>query len=101
VDTLGHLLALHVTPATDEDRAAVAHLADAVQEITARTVEVAFVDQGYRGERPAAAAAGHGIRLEVVKRHGAKRGFILLPRRWITLACTILPELRNGALQPG
>src|SRR6476469_1141220 len=47
VDTLGHLLALHVTPANEGDRAEVAHLAEAVQEITAQTVELAFVDQGY------------------------------------------------------
>ena len=31
VDTLGHLLALHVTPASDQDRAQVAELAAAVQ----------------------------------------------------------------------
>src|SRR5665213_2152230 len=42
VDTLGHLLALHVT-AADE----------------------------------------HGVRLEVVKHTEAKRGFVLLPRRWV------------------
>ena len=83
VDTLGHLLALHVTPATDGDRAEVAHLAEAVQDITARTVEVAFVDQGYTGEATAEAAAEHGIRLEVVKHSEAKRGFVLLPRRWV------------------
>jgi transposase len=83
VDTLGHLLALHVTPATEQDRTEVVHLAEAVQEITAQTVEVAFVDQGYTGEAPAAAAAAHGIRLEVVKHPEAKRGFVLLPRRWV------------------
>jgi transposase len=83
VDTLGHLMALHVTPATDGDRAEVAHLAEAVQDITARTVEVAFVDQGYTGEATAEAAAEHGIRLEVVKHSEAKRGFVLLPRRWV------------------
>jgi hypothetical protein len=42
-----------------------------------------FVDQGYTGEAPAAAAAAHGIRLEVVKLPEAKRGFVLLPRRWV------------------
>jgi transposase len=41
------------------------------------------VDQGYTGEAPAAAAAAHGIRLEVVKHPEAKRGFVLLPRRWV------------------
>jgi transposase len=83
VDTLGHLLALHVTPAADGDRAQVGHLAEAVQGITGQTVEVAFVDQGYTGEAAEDAAAEHGIRLEVVKHHEAKRGFVLLPRRWV------------------
>jgi len=83
VDTLGHLLALHVTPANDQDRAQVATLAAAVQDATGETVEVAYVDQGYTGEQPAAAAAAHGIRLEVVKLSEAKHGFVLLPRRWV------------------
>ena len=51
--------------------------------MTGETVEVAFVDQGYTGEQPAADAAAHGIRLEVVKLAEAKRGFVLLPRRWV------------------
>ena len=72
VDTLGHLLALHVTPADAGDRAEVAHLAEAVQDITAQTVAVAFVDQGYTGEASAEAAAEHGIRLDVVKLPEAK-----------------------------
>ncbi len=83
VDTLGDLLALLVTPANAQDRAQVAALAAAVQEVTGQTVEVAFVDQGYTGEQPAADAAAHGIRLEVVKLEEAKRGFVLLPRRWV------------------
>jgi hypothetical protein len=81
VDTLGHLLALHVTPASDDDRAAVAELAQAVQEATGESVTLAYVDQGYTGERPAEAASAHGIALEVVKLPEAKRGFVLLPRR--------------------
>jgi transposase len=83
VDTLGELLALRVTPANAQDREQVAALAAAVQEATGSTVEVGFVDQGYTGERPAADAAAHGIRLEVVKLEEAKRGFVLLPRRWV------------------
>jgi len=83
VDTLGHLLALHVTSADQQDRAQVAELAKRVQEETAETVEVAFVDQGYTGENAADAAAEHGIKLEVVKLSTAKRGFVLLPRRWV------------------
>jgi transposase len=83
VDTLGHLLALHVTPASEQDREQVEKLAEAVQEVTAESVELAYVDQGYSGERPAADAQGRGIRLEVVKHQEARRGFVLLPRRWV------------------
>jgi transposase len=83
VDTLGHLLALHVTPANAQERAQVGILAAAVQAATGDHVEVAFVDEGYTGEEPAAAAAAHGIRLEVVKLPEAKHGFVLLPRRWV------------------
>lgn len=83
VDTLGELLTLHVTPADEQDRAQVAEVAEAVQEETGDTVEVAFVDQGYTGDTPKQAAAEHGIALEVVRLPGAKRGFVLLPRRWV------------------
>ena len=83
VDTLGRLLALHVTPANADDRAQVERLAKTVQAATSDSVEVAFVDQGYTGEKPAAAARKHGIALEAVKLPEAKRGFVLLPRRWV------------------
>ncbi len=83
VDTLGHLLALHVTPANEQDRAQVERLAAAVQEATGETVELAYVDQGYTGEQPAADAASHGMQLEVVKHPEGTRGFVLLPRRWV------------------
>ena len=83
VDTLGHLLALKVTPANEQDRAQVADLSQALQEATAQNIQVAFVDQGYTGDTPAEAAAQAGIRLEVVKHHEAKHGFVLLPRRWV------------------
>jgi transposase len=83
VDTLGHLLAAKVTAANKQDRAQVADLAAAVQLVTGQNVQVAFVDQGYTGEQPATDAAQHGLRLEVIKHHEAKRGFVLLPRRWV------------------
>jgi transposase len=83
VDTLGHLLALVVTPANEQDRAQVGQLARAVQAVVEEPVQLAFVDQGYTGEKPAAAAAQAGIQLEVVKHHEAKHGFVLLPRRWV------------------
>jgi transposase len=83
VDTLGQLLALLVTAADAQDRAQVGALARAVQQATGQSVEVAFVDQGYTGAEPAAAAREHGIELAVVKHPEAKRGFVLLPRRWV------------------
>ena len=83
VDTLGHLLALHVTAADEQDRAQVEKLAEAVQEITGENIELAYVDQGYTGENAAEAAEKHGVRLEVVKHTEVKRGFVLLPRRWV------------------
>lgn len=83
VDTLGHLLALCVTAADEQDRAQVAELAKRVQAETGETVEIAYADQGYTGENAADAAQEHGIKLEVVKLPEAKRGFVLLPRRWV------------------
>jgi transposase len=83
VDTLGHLLALHVTPANEQDRAQVATLAEAVQEATGESVELAYVDQGYTGDTPQQAAKAQGIDLIVVKLPEAKKGFVLLPRRWV------------------
>jgi transposase len=83
VDTLGYLLALHATPASKQERARVAELAQAVQEVTGESVEVAFVDQGYTGVEAVQAAEGHGIRLEVMRLPETRRGFMLLPRRWV------------------
>jgi transposase len=75
VDTLGHLLPLFVTPANERE------LAEAVQEASGEWVDLAYVDQGYTGERPVDEAQAHAITLEVVKYPESKRGFVLLPRR--------------------
>lgn len=83
VDTLVHLLALHMTSADELDRTQVGELAEQVKQITGETMELAYGDQGYTGEAAKEAAAEHGIRLEVVKHTEAKRGFVLLPRRWV------------------
>ena len=83
VDTMGHLLALCVTPANEQDRDQVKKLAGEIQKVTGKSVELAFVDQGYTGEQAEKDAAKQGIKLEVVKRPEGKKGFILLPRRWV------------------
>ncbi len=83
VDTLGHLLALHVTPANEQDRDQVAHLTRDIQETTGMNIEVAFADQGYTGENAQEQAQDHGVQLVVVKHTEPKKGFVLLPRRWV------------------
>ncbi len=83
VDTLGDLLALVITPAHEQDRAPVGQLATAVREATGEQVELASVDQGDTGDAAAQAGARQGIELVVVKLPGTKRGFVLLPRRWV------------------
>ena len=70
-------------PANEDDREEVKKLSEEIQQATAENVEIAYVDQGYTGERASELAAEHGIRLEVVKHKEAKRGFVLLPRRWV------------------
>jgi transposase len=106
VDTLGHLLALRVTAADEQDRAQVAELAERVQAETSETVEIAYVDQGYTGEIAADAAEEHGINLEVVKLPEAKRGFVLLPRRWLEGEIQYVSfcqrrGIRHGSAPPG
>lgn len=41
------------------------------------------MDQSYTGEDAEAAAAEHGMQLEVIRHAEAKKGFVLLPRRWV------------------
>jgi transposase len=83
VDTLGHLLALRVSAANEQERSHVGELAAEVQIVTGETVTVAYVDQGYTWATAADAAGTHGIHLESVKLPEAKRGFVLLPRCWV------------------
>jgi len=83
VDSLGHLIAAVVTVANEDERKQVAELAKRVQEVMGESVEVAWVDQGYTGEEAETAASKQGIELLVVKHEYAKRGFVLLLRRWV------------------
>ena len=68
VDTLRHLLALHVTPANEQDHAQLAQLAEQEQDVTDTSVEVASVGQGDTGARARQDAADQRMQLEVVKR---------------------------------
>ncbi len=82
-DTLGHLLALVVTAANEQECAQVEVLVEQVQAATEQSVELAYVDHGHTEKKAAEVAAAHGIALEIVKLAAAKRGFVLLPRRWV------------------
>ena len=83
MDTLGHLLTLHVTPADGQDRAQVKTIAKEVQKVTGDTVERLYADQGYTGAKPAAEAPPQGLPREVVRWPQAQRSFVLRPRRWV------------------
>jgi transposase len=83
VDMLGHLLRFLVTPANEQERAQVCAIAEQIQEASGESVTTAFVDQGYTGESTAQAAKEHGINFIVVKLQEAKKGFVLLPKRWV------------------
>jgi len=83
VDTLGHLLAIKVTAANEQERQQVGELTSDLQEATGQSVKLAYVDQGYTGQQAVDDAAAEGINLFVVKLQEAKCGFVLLPRRWV------------------
>ncbi|MBB5422580.1 transposase [Paraburkholderia sp. JPY158] len=44
---------------------------------------MAFANQGDTGEEPAQAAFDEGIGLQAIRLAKAKKGFALLPRRWV------------------
>jgi len=83
VDTLGHLLATRVTPANEQDRDQAAQLVAEAQKVTGRTIEICYADQGYVGPKTEDAVAKKGVELVIIKLPEAKRGFVLLPRRWV------------------
>lgn len=69
--------------ADEQERSQVKALCQAVQEATGQTVEVGWADEGYTGEQARDDAQAAGIELRVVKLPEAKKGFVLLPRRWV------------------
>ena len=83
VDTLGHLLAVTVTPANEQERSQVKAVCEQVQQATGSSVKLMWADQGYTGEQAKNDAQACGIELQVVKLSEAKKGFVLLPRRWV------------------
>jgi hypothetical protein len=84
VDALGDLLALHVSPADEQDSGRLEEEAEAIREASGESVELAsYVDRGYTGEKAVEEAQAHGMSLEIVRHEEAKRAFVLVARRWV------------------
>ena len=83
VDTLGHLLTLYVTPANEQERDQVSLLTQEVAAVTGQSVTTLYADQGYTGHEVAGDARANGMELVVVGLKEARRGFVLLPKRWV------------------
>jgi putative transposase len=81
-DTLGLPLRLVVHPADLQDRDGLALVCGQIRR-RFPWLRLLFADGGYQGEVAACAAAGQGLRLEIVKRPVGTEGFHLLPRRWV------------------
>jgi transposase len=73
---------VHVTAGNEQDRHQVDALAAQVQDVTGDAVAITSVDQAYTGDQATQDAEAHPMHLEVVKRPEARKGFVLLPRRW-------------------
>ena len=58
-------------------------LCEDMQQATGHTVQLAWADQGYRGDAASKAAQANGIDLQIVKLPEAQKGFVLLPRSWV------------------
>ena len=90
-DTLGLLLAVSVHPASVQDRdGAEALLREARRSFP--FLERIIADAGYQGRKMEAAVTRTGWwELQIVRRCDRHR-FVVLPKRWIVLPRTILPD---------
>jgi len=77
------MLGLDVTPADVQDRDGFLPLLISVRGVFV-FLERLFADGAYGGTETAAAAKRIGkVKLEIVKRSDAAKGFVVLPKRWI------------------
>ncbi|MBB5443147.1 MULTISPECIES: IS5 family transposase [unclassified Paraburkholderia] len=83
VDILGQLLAVHVTPGQRAGARAGRGTGAAGSAGHGPDCQGSVRRPGYTGEEPAQAARDEGIELQVIKLPEAKKGFVLLPRRWV------------------
>jgi len=86
VDTDGLILKVRVHAASVQDRDGATLVLDQIDEPLAK-LERIWADGGYAGDKLAGwMAARFGprpLRLEIVRRRDAQKGFVILPRRWV------------------
>ena len=91
VDTLGLLLNVVVHSAAMQDRDGALLVLNRRTRRFFPLIQCIFADAAYQGPKTAAAIAKTGTwKLEIVKRDELHR-FLVLPKRWIVNACTMLP----------
>src|SRR5450631_1018157 len=93
VDTLGLLLHAIVHPADIQDRDGGVLVMSTLFGMFPFLKKL-FVDSGYQGPKFAKGLAKvlPHIEIEIVKRSDQVNGFVVLPKRWIVTACTMLPS---------
>lgn len=85
VDCLGLILAMGITPAATQDRDAAKPLIKTLVKLFGR-LQIIWADGGYLGSlvRWVKALRPYGkLRLDIVRRSDAAKGFTVLPKRWI------------------
>jgi putative transposase len=82
VDTMGLLLAVLVTAASIQDRDG-ARLLLAHLGVAGKKLRLIWVDGGYRGQLLDWVAAHCRFQLQVVLRSDHRKGFAVLPKRWV------------------
>jgi transposase len=82
VDTLGMLLVVMVTGANVQDRDGGKMVLWQLRNFF-RTIEVTWADGGYAGKLVVWARETLRLRVDIVKRSDAAKGFVVLPHRWI------------------
>lgn len=82
VDTLGLLLAVLVTPASTQDRAAAPCLLRRLRTAAGNRLFLVWADGGYTGTLLQHAWRTFGLVIQIVKRPDLSR-FTVLPRRWV------------------
>jgi putative transposase len=86
VDTLGLLMAVVVTAASADDGATAPQVLGQLDRSRFPRLEVVFADQKYKNHALDEWLAAHQkrFRVEVVKRPEGTKGFVLLPKRWVS-----------------